>query len=428
MNINNLKEKIGEQVTLGAWIANKRSSGKIAFFQLRYGAGFIQAVALKEALGDDRYQVLRHLTQETSIKVTGIIKENEREISGIELEITDFEVISVATDYPITPKDHGVEFLADNRHLWIRSKKQHAILTIRNQIIKSTYDFYEQEGFLKLDPPILTSSAPEGTTELFNTQYFDEEAYLSQSGQLYMEACAMSFGKVYSFGPTFRAEKSKTRRHLIEFWMIEPEMAFCNHDESLDIQEKYVNYLIKDVLKKNITELKVLGRDIEALESATGKFPRIKYKDAIKLLKDNGFDDIEYGQDFGSPHETFIANSYNKPVFITHWPKEIKPFYMKEDPNEKGVVLCADLIAPEGYGEIIGGSQREDNYDILLSNIETHDLNIEAYQWYLDLRKYGSVEHSGFGLGLERTVAWITGNGHVRETIPFPRLLNRLTP
>lgn len=428
MNINNLKDKIGEQVTLGAWIANKRSSGKIAFFQLRYGAGFIQAVALKETLGEDRYQELRHFTQETSIKVTGVIKENERELSGIELEITDFEVISIATDYPITPKEHGVEFLADNRHLWIRSKKQHAILTIRNQIIKSTYDFYEQEGFLKLDPPILTSSAPEGTTELFHTQYFDEEAYLSQSGQLYMEACAMSFGKVYSFGPTFRAEKSKTRRHLIEFWMIEPEMAFCNHDQSLDIQEKYVNYLINDVLKKNMTELKILGRDIEALKAATGEFPRIKYKDAIKLLKDNGFDDIEYGQDFGSPHETFIANSYNKPVFITHWPKEIKPFYMKEDPEEAGVVLCADLIAPEGYGEIIGGSQREDDYDTLLTNIKDHDLNIEAYQWYLDLRKYGSVEHSGFGLGLERTVAWITGNGHVRETIPFPRLLNRLTP
>ncbi|MBF0715320.1 asparagine--tRNA ligase [Gemelliphila palaticanis] len=428
MNINNLKEKIGQTVTIGAWIANKRSSGKIAFFQLRYGAGFIQAVALKENLGEERYQELRHLTQETSIRVTGEVKENNRELTGIELEISDFEVISVSTDYPITPKDHGVEFLADNRHLWIRSKKQHALLTIRNQIIKSTYDFFEKEGFLKLDPPILTSSAPEGTTELFHTKYFDEEAYLSQSGQLYMEACAMSFGKVYSFGPTFRAEKSKTRRHLIEFWMIEPEMAFCNHDESLEVQEKYVNYLINDVITKNELQLKILERDIESLKAATGTFPRIKYKDAINLLKENGFDDIEYGDDFGSPHETFIANSYNKPVFITHWPKAIKPFYMKEDPNEPGTVLCADLIAPEGYGEIIGGSQREDNYDILLENIKAHELNIEAYNWYLDLRKYGSVEHSGFGLGLERTVSWITGNGHVRETIPFPRLLNRLTP
>ncbi|MDO4814141.1 MAG: asparagine--tRNA ligase [Gemella sp.] len=428
MNINNLKEKIGQTVTLGAWVANKRSSGKIAFFQLRYGAGFIQAVALKEALGEEKFQELKHLSQESSVRVTGTIKENERELSGIELQIESFEVISESTDYPITPKEHGVEFLADNRHLWIRSKKQHAILTIRNQIIKSTYDFFEKEGFLKMDPPILTSSAPEGTTELFNTKYFDEEAFLSQSGQLYMEACAMSFGKVFSFGPTFRAEKSKTRRHLIEFWMIEPEMAFCDHAESLSVQERYVNYLINDVLAKNETELKVLERDIEGLKSATGEFPRIKYADAIKLLKENGFDDIEYGQDFGSPHETFIANSYNKPVFITHWPKEIKPFYMKEDPENPGTVLCADLIAPEGYGEIIGGSQREDNYDVLLENIKAHDLNLDAYQWYLDLRKYGSVEHSGFGLGLERTVAWITGNGHVRETIPFPRLLNRLLP
>jgi len=428
LNINNLKEQLGKTVTLGAWIANKRSSGKIAFFQLRYGTGFIQAVALKESLGEERYQQLRHLPQESSIKVTGLVKDNDRELSGIELEIQDFEVVSEAIDYPITPKEHGVEFLADNRHIWIRSKKQHAILTIRNQIIKSTYDFFEKEGFIKTDPPILTSSAPEGTTELFNTKYFDEEAYLSQSGQLYLEATVMSFGKVFSFGPTFRAEKSKTRRHLIEFWMIEAEMAFCNHDESLAIQEAYVNYLLTEVIEKCQEQLKILGRDLESLNAARGEFPRIKYKDAIKLLKDNGFDDIEYGDDFGSPHETFIANSYNKPVFITHWPLDIKPFYMIEDPNEAGVVLCADLIAPEGYGEIIGGSQRIDDYDKLLENIKKHDLNLDAYGWYLDLRKYGSVEHSGFGLGLERTVAWITGNGHVRETVPFPRLLNRLTP
>lgn len=370
MNINNLKEQLGKTVTLGAWIANKRSSGKIAFFQLRYGTGFIQAVALKESLGEERYQQLRHLPQESSIKVTGLVKENDRELSGIELEIQDFEVVSEAIDYPITPKEHGVEFLADNRHIWIRSKKQHAILTIRNQIIKSTYDFFEKEGFIKTDPPILTSSAPEGTTELFNTKYFDEEAYLSQSGQLYLEATVMSFGKVFSFGPTFRAEKSKTRRHLIEFWMIEAEMAFCNHDESLAIQEAYVNYLLTEVIEKCQEQLKILGRDLESLNAARGEFPRIKYKDAIKLLKDNGFDDIEYGDDFGSPHETFIANSYNKPVFITHWPLDIKPFYMIEDPNEPGVVLCADLIAPEGYGEIIGGSQRIDDYDKLLENIK----------------------------------------------------------
>ena len=387
MNISNLKEKLGEKVTLGAWIANKRSSGKIAFFQLRYGAGFVQAIALKESLGEEKYQQLRHLPQETSLKVTGLVKENDRELSGIELEIESFEVISEAIDYPITPKEHGVEFLADNRHIWIRSKKQHAILTIRNQIIKATYDFFEKEGFIKTDPPILTSSAPEGTTELFNTKYFDEEAYLSQSGQLYLEATAMAFGKVFSFGPTFRAEKSKTRRHLIEFWMIEAEMAFCNHAESLALQEAYVNYLLTEVLEKCQEQLKILGRDLEALNNARGEFPRIRYKDAIKLLKDNGFDDIEYGDDFGSPHETFIANSYNKPVFITHWPLDIKPFYMIEDPEEPGVVLCADLIAPEGYGEIIGGSQRIDDYDKLLENIKKHDLNLDEYGWYLDLRK-----------------------------------------
>ena len=428
MNKYNFKEQVGNEISFGAWISNKRSSGKIAFLKLRYGKGFIQAVALKEKLGEEKYNKLRHLPQETSINVKGIIKENIREASGVELELIDYEVINISTDYPITPKEHGVEFLADNRHLWIRSEKQHAILTIRNQIIKSTYDFFENEGFLKLDPPILTSSAPEGTTELFHTKYFDEEAFLSQSGQLYMEACAMSFGKVFSFGPTFRAEKSKTRRHLIEFWMIEPEMAFYNHDDSMKLQEKYVNYLLEEVLEKNKLQLNILGRDIEPLKKCLGEFPRIKYKDAVELLKKNGFEDIEYGKDFGSPHETFIANYYNKPVFITNWPKDIKPFYMKEDINDKNTVLCADLIAPEGYGEIIGGSQREDDYNILLSNIKNNNLNLDEYKWYLELRKYGSVEHSGFGLGLERTVAWITGNGHVRETIPFPRLLNRLKP
>jgi asparaginyl-tRNA synthetase len=418
----------GQTVKLGAWVANKRSSGKIAFLQLRDGSGFVQAVVVKAEVGDDLFAAAKALTQETSLYVTGEVKEDERSSFGYELAVTDIEVIHEAKDFPITPKEHGTEFLMDNRHLWLRSRKQHAIMKIRNEIIRATYEFYNDNGFVKVDPPILTGSAPEGTSELFATKYFDEDAYLSQSGQLYMEAAAMALGKVFSFGPTFRAEKSKTRRHLIEFWMIEPEMAFTEHAESLEVQEQYVAHLVQSVLKNCKLELERLGRDTSKLENIKAPFPRITYDDAIKWLNDNGFDDIKWGEDFGAPHETAIAESYDMPVFIVNYPIGIKPFYMQPHPERDDVVLCADLIAPEGYGEIIGGSERIHDYDLMKQRIQEHGLDESAYAWYLDLSKYGAVPHSGFGLGLERTVAWISGAEHVRESIPFPRLLNRLYP
>lgn len=428
ITIAEVNQYVNQEVTMGVWLANKRSSGKIAFLQLRDGSGFIQGVVVKEEVGDEIFQKAKALTQESSLYVTGIVREDERSPFGYELAVQNVELIHAATDYPITPKEHGTEFLMDNRHLWIRSKRQHAVLRIRHEIIRATYEFFHKNGFVKVDPPILTGSAPEGTTELFHTKYFDEDAYLSQSGQLYMEAAAMAFGRVFSFGPTFRAEKSKTRRHLIEFWMIEPEMAFMDHEDNLRMQENYVSYLVQSVLQNCALELKTLGRDIAKLEKVKAPFPRITYDEAIKLLHDQGYNDIQWGDDFGAPHETTIAESFEKPVFITHYPAKIKAFYMKPDPNRPDVVLCADLIAPEGYGELIGGSQRIDDYALLKQRLDEHSLSEETYKWYMDLRKYGSVPHSGFGLGLERTVAWISGTEHVRETIPFPRLLNRLYP
>ena len=415
-------------MTIGAWLANKRSSGKIAFLQLRDGTGFIQGVVVKAEVEEEIFKKAKSLTQETSLYVTGVVTEDERSPFGYELQVKDVEVIHEAVDYPITPKEHGTEFLMDHRHLWLRSRKQHAVMKVRNEIIRATYEFFNKEGFVKVDPPILTGSAPEGTTELFATKYFDEDAYLSQSGQLYMEAAAMALGKVFSFGPTFRAEKSKTRRHLIEFWMIEPEMAFVTFNENLEVQEQYVSYIVQSVLENCKLELERLGRDTSKLEQIKAPFPRISYDDAIKLLHEKGFDDITWGDDFGAPHETAIAESYDKPVFITHYPTSLKPFYMQPDADRDDVVLCADLIAPEGYGEIIGGSERIHDAELLKQRIEEHDLATDAYKWYLELREYGSVPHSGFGLGLERTVAWISGVEHVRETIPFPRLLNRLYP
>lgn len=424
--------KIGQfsnkEVTIGAWLANKRSSGKIAFLQLRDGTGFIQGVVVKADVGEELFQQAKSLTQESSLYVTGIVREDERAPSGYELTVTSFQLIQEADGYPITPKNHGTEFLMDHRHLWLRSKRQHAIMKIRNEIIRAIYEFFNENDFVKVDPPILTGSAPEGTSELFATNYFDEQAYLSQSGQLYMEAAAMALGRVFSFGPTFRAEKSKTRRHLIEFWMIEPEMAFVEFEENLEVQEQFVTFIVQAVLKNCQLELKTLERDITQLEKIKAPFPRITYDEAITFLHENGYNDIKWGDDFGAPHETAIANHYDKPVFITHYPTTLKPFYMQPDQDRKEVVLCADLIAPEGYGEIIGGSERIHDYNLLEQMVALHQLSEEAYQWYLELRKYGSVPHSGFGLGLERTVAWITGVEHVRETIPFPRLLNRLYP
>lgn len=423
------KNHVGEEVEIGAWVANKRSSGKIAFLQLRDGSGFFQGIVVKSEVEEEVFQLAKSLNQETSILLTGVIQEDARSKFGYEIAVKSIKVIGESHDYPITPKEHGTEFLMDHRHLWLRSSKQHAIMRIRNEIIRATYNFFNEEGFIKVDPPILTANAAEDSTELFHTEYFDQEAFLSQSGQLYMEAAAMAFGKVFSFGPTFRAEKSKTRRHLIEFWMIEPEMAFMDHEQSLEVQEKYVAYLIQSVLDNCDDALNTLERDKEALKKYTElPYPRISYDDAVTLLNENGFDDITWGDDFGSPHETFIATQYDKPVFILNYPKAIKAFYMKPHPEREDVVLCADLIAPEGYGEIVGGSEREVDFDALSQRIKDFGLKEEDYAWYMDLRKYGSVPHSGFGLGLERTVTWICGTEHIRESIPFPRLLNRIYP
>lgn len=425
--IREVNQHVGESVRIGCWLHNVRSSGKIVFLQLRDGSGYIQGVVVKSEVPEEVWNHAKSLTQESSLYVTGTIREEPRSQSGYEMTVTGIEIIQIAQDYPITPKEHGVDFLMDHRHLWIRSPKQRAILVIRSEIIRAVQQFFDERGFKLVDPPILTPSSCEGTTNLFHTKYFDEDAYLTQSGQLYMEAAAMALGRVYSFGPTFRAEKSKTRRHLIEFWMIEPEMAFVDLEENLRIQEQFVSHVVQTVLANCRKELEVLERDVSKLEKITAPFPRITYDEAIKFLQENGHD-IPWGEDFGAPHETAIAESYEKPVFITHYPTSIKAFYMKPDPNRPEVVLCADLIAPEGYGEIIGGSQRIDDPELMEARFQEHELSKEAYQWYLDLRKYGTVPHSGFGLGLERTVAWICGLDHVRETIPFPRLLYRLYP
>lgn len=425
--ISDCGRHVGQKVTIGCWVHNKRSSGKIQFLQLRDGTGYIQGVVVRSEVSDELWESVKSLTQESSLYVTGIVRAEPRSQSGYELTVTGVEIIHLTEDYPITPKEHGVDYLMDRRHLWIRSPRQRAILVIRAQIIRAVQQFFDERGFTLVDPPILTPSSCEGTTNLFHTKYFEEDAYLTQSGQLYMEAAAMALGKVYSFGPTFRAEKSKTRRHLIEFWMIEPEMAFVDHEENLRVQEQFVSSVVQSVLQHCRKELETLGRDISKLETVKAPFPRITYDEAIEFLHEQGFD-IPWGEDFGAPHETAIAEKYDKPVFITHYPTQIKAFYMKPDPNRPEVVLCADMIAPEGYGEIIGGSQRIDDPELLAERFQEHELSTEAYQWYLDLRKYGTVPHSGFGLGLERTVAWICGLDHVRETIPFPRMLYRLYP
>lgn len=423
------KNHVGEEVEIAGWVANKRSSGKIAFLEIRDGSAFFQAVIVKSEVSEETFELAKDLNQESSVIIKGKIQEDSRSKFGYEISVSEIELVGESHDYPITPKEHGVEFLMDHRHLWLRSSKQHAVMLVRNEIIRATYEFYNKEGFIKIDPPILTGTAAEDTTELFHTDYFGQDAYLSQTGQLYLEAAAMAFGKVFSFGPTFRAEKSKTRRHLIEFWMIEPEMAFTSHEESLVVQEKYVAYIVQQVIDNCEQALHTLGRDVETLRKYTTlPYPRISYDDAVKLLQENGFEDVEWGIDFGSPEETFIASQYETPVFIVNYPKAIKAFYMKQHPEREDVVLCADMIAPEGYGEIIGGSEREEDLDLLRQRIKEFNLTESDYHWYLDVRKYGSVPHSGFGLGLERTVAWISGIEHVRESIPFPRLLNRIYP
>lgn len=418
---------VNQGVKIGCWMTRRRSSGKIMFLQLRDGTGFIQGVLVKSEVPEAVWEAASKLTTESSLYAIGFIREDSRSKSGYELAIADIRIIRIADEYPITPKEHGIDFLMDHRHLWLRSPRQRAIMRVRAQIISAIQRFFDERGFTRVDPPILTPSSAEGTTELFHIRYFDEDAYLTQSGQLYMEAAAMALRKVYSFGPTFRAEKSKTRRHLIEFWMVEPEMAFVDHEQNLQVQEQFVSYVVEQVLANCRAELATLERDITALERVKPPFPRITYDEALGLLRDLGME-LPWGEDFGAPHETALAGQFDRPLFITHYPTAIKAFYMKPDPNRPEVVLCADLIAPEGYGEIIGGSQRIDDPALLEERFQTHRLPKEAYAWYLDLRRYGSVPHAGFGLGLERTVAWICGLDHVRETIAFPRMLYRLYP
>lgn len=426
--IENIAQYSGQIVTLKGWLYNKRTSGKLFFLQLRDGTGVIQCVVFKGDVSEEAFETARRLTQESSLEITGTIKEDKRSPLGFEMNVTDIKLIQLAEEYPITPKEHGIDYLMNLRHLWLRSSKQHAILRIRTEIIKASRDFFDGKGFTCLDAPIFTPNACEGTTNLFETDYFDlGKAYLTQSGQLYMEAGALAFGKVYCFGPTFRAEKSKTRRHLSEFWMIEPEVAFNDLKDNMDLAEEYVEYIVSRVLKNRQMELNTLERDISLLEKVKRPFPRISYDEACGILKSKGHE-FQEGDDFGAEDETIISESFDRPVMIHRYPYEVKAFYMKRDPENSHRALCVDMIAPEGYGEIIGGGQREDDYSVLLERIKSHGLSENDFSWYLDLRKYGSVPHSGFGLGIERTVSWICNVHHVRECIPFARTLGRLTP
>ena len=426
--IQDIAAHIGKEVTLKGWLADRTDKGKLQFLRVRDGTGFIQAVVFAKDVTPEVFDAAKRLTQESSLVVTGIPRAEPRAPGGYELSVKDLQVVQVAGDYPITPKEHGVEFLMQNRHLWLRSPRQHAILRIRARIVKAIRDWLDDNGFTLLDTPILTPAACEGTTTLFATDYFGVPAYLAQSGQLYNEADIMAFGKVYCFGPTFRAEKSKTRRHLTEFWMVEPEWAYGDPDDYMRVGEEFVSYIVQSVLKERATELQVLERDTSKLQNVTPPFPKISYTDAVDILHRNGFSDFKWGDDFGAPHETVISEQFDKPVFVHRYPTEMKAFYMALDPNDARVCLGADLLAPEGYGEIIGGGQRSDSLEYLEKQIAKHSLPREAYEWYLDLRKYGTVPHCGFGLGVERTVAWICKLDHLRETIPFPRMLEKIYP
>jgi asparaginyl-tRNA synthetase len=426
--IKDLSKYVGEEITIQGWVYNKRSSGKIRFLILRDGTGLLQCVYIKGNVSEDEFDKVDRIGQESSVEVKGKVREEKRAPGGYELDATGFKVISESVNYPITPKEHGVEFLMDNRHLWLRSQRQVAIMRIRHRIIKAIRDFFDERDFVLMDAPILTPAACEGTTTLFETEYFDlGKAYLTQSGQLYAEAGAMAFDKVYTFGPTFRAEKSKTRRHLTEFWMVEPEVAFADLNDNMDLAEEFLEYVVQTVLRERKKELEILERDTSKLENVKRPFPRISYDEAVEILKKNGID-FEYGNDFGGTDETVISNQFDRPVMVHRYPAAVKAFYMKRDPENPNLALAVDVLAPEGYGEIIGGSQREDNLDLLIERIKEHNLPMSAFEWYLDLRRYGSVPHSGFGLGVERTVAWICGLEHVRETIPFPRMIYRNTP
>jgi asparaginyl-tRNA synthetase len=426
----------GQSVTLRGWLYNLRESGKLLFPQFRDGSGVIQGVVPKNAVTPEVFDAIKTLTQESSVIVEGKVRADKRAPGGYELDVTNVRVVQRVPEsdpYPITPKEHGVDFLMEHRHLWVRSQRQASILRVRAEIIKAVRDFFDERGFTLTDPPILTPAACEGTSTLFPVDYFDEQAYLTQSGQLYIEATAMALGKVYSFGPTFRAEKSKTRRHLTEFWMVEPEIAYAELDDLMDLAEGLISFIVKRCLERRRADLQAIGRDLSKLEKIEPPFPRISYDDAVKNLQEGHAKgaleaNFEWGGDLGSPDETYLSAQFDKPVMVHRYPAKVKAFYMEPDPHRPELALCVDVLAPEGYGEIIGGSQRMASHELLVQRIHEHGLPEEAFKWYLDLRKYGSVPHSGFGMGIERAVAWICGLEHVRETIPFPRMLHRLYP
>ncbi len=427
--IQNIGAHEGKTVTIQGWVADKTDKGKLQFLRVRDGTGVIQATLFHKAVSPEAFDLAKRIPQESSVRVTGEVRKEPRAPGGYELSVTDFQAVQLAReDYPITPKEHGIEFLMHNRHLWLRSSRQHAILRIRATIIKAIRDWLDNNGFMLVDTPILTPASVEGTTTLFETDFYGEPAFLTQSGQLYNEANAMAFGKVYCFGPTFRAEKSKTRRHLSEFWMVEPEWAFGTLDDYMNVAEQMVSYVVQTILQERATELQVLERDTKFLQNVVPPFPRISYDDAVNIIREKGDANFKWGDDFGAPDETLISEQFDRPVFVHKYPTAMKAFYMAPDPERPEVCLSADLLAPEGYGEIIGGGQRSDNLEYLEAQLEKHKLPREPYEWYLDLRKYGSVPHCGFGLGVERTVAWLCKLDHVRETIPFARMMDKMYP
>ncbi len=425
--IRDVPSHVGREVSIKGWLYNKTHKGRLWFLLVRDGTGVIQSVLFKGNVAADVFEAAESLTQESSLQITGTVRRDKRAPGGYELDATGMEVVQIARSYPISPKEHGTSFLMDHRHLWLRSSRQHAILRIRHRLIKAARDFFDGRGFVLVDTPILTPVACEGTTNLFPVKYFDTPAYLSQSGQLYSEASCMAFGKVYCFGPTFRAEKSKTRRHLTEFWMVEPEVAYADLDDIMVLAEEFVSYLVAEALREGGEELSILGRDTGPLEKVTPPFPRLTYAEAFDLLEQEG-SETPRGADLGGTDETIVSSRFDRPVMVHRYPAAVKGFYMEPDPENPDLALCMDMLAPEGYGEIIGGSQRIHDYDLLMERVREHDLPVEPFSWYLDLRKYGSVPHSGFGLGIERVLSWICGIPHVRETIPFPRMLHRLFP
>ena len=425
--IEDIARHVGQQVTVRGWLRHRRSSGKIQFLVVRDGTGELQAVVSKGTVGEEQFAQSAALTQESSLMLTGTVRQEARALGGYELDVTGLQVVQIAEAFPIQPKEHGVGFLMEHRHLWLRSSRQHAILRIRHEIIRACRNFFDERGFVLVDAPIFTPNACEGTTTLFQTDYFDEKAYLTQSGQLYSEATAAAFGKVYCFGPTFRAEKSKTRRHLMEFWMVEPEVAFAELSDMMDLAEEFLSFVVQRVLETRKADLAVLERDTTKLERVVAPFPRVLYEEAVSLLQKKG-NPIQIGDDFGGDEETLLSNEFDRPAIIHRYPSAIKAFYMQNDPVRPELALCLDVLAPEGYGEIIGGGQRIHEYDKLMARIREHKLPEQAFRWYLDLRRYGSVPHAGFGMGIERVVAWICGLDHVRETIPFPRMLYKLYP